>query len=535
MSSAAASEFEGVSTLPALLDHAALRYGSLNAIEDGRVFTYTELAAAVREAAKAFIAHGVLRGERVAIWAPNGWRWIVAALGLQSAGAVLVPLNTRFKGREAGYILRKSRVRLLFTVDRFLGIDYRELLRGERLPDLEETWLLADGGGADGWDGFLTSGHGLDSSALEERLRQIDAEDYSDILFTSGTTGNPKGVPTTHRQNLRTYEIYTRVMGLSAGDRYLIVNPFFNTFGYKAGWLSALMRGATVLPHAVFDAAEILQRIERDRISVLPGPPTLYQSLLGLPGVEQYDLASLRLATTGSSTVPTELVRRMKADLGFKTVLTAYGMTETSGVISMCSPADDVETVASTSGRPIDGVEVRVIDEAGSEAPPGRPGEILVRGFNIMQGYFEDPQESARTLDGEGWLHTGDIGVVDGRGYIRITDRKKDMFIVGGFNCYPAEIENVLLSHPDILQAAVIGIPDARLGEVAKAYVIPRPGAALSPEAIIDWARAQMANYKVPRAVELRAALPLNASGKVQKFLLKNDAAPCGSPPPGAL
>jgi acyl-CoA synthetase (AMP-forming)/AMP-acid ligase II len=515
------SALEGVLTIPELLTHAAHRYGQSLAIEDERSLTYRELGDIVRRAAKAFMARGVDRGDRVAIWAPNGWRWIVAALGLQTAGAVLVPLNTRFKGREAAYILRKSGAKLLLTVDSFLGIDYSALLREEALPTLQETLLLSSGDGSDRWDAFLKVGEGLSDEAVRERMMDLGSKDPSDILFTSGTTGNPKGVLTTHGQNLRTYEIYTRTMGLQAGDRYLIVNPFFNTFGYKAGWLSALMCGATVLPHAVFDALEILKRIERDRVSVLPGPPTLYQSILALPNFRDYDRSTLRLATTGSSTVPTELVRRMKTDLGFNTVLTAYGMTETSGVISMCSPSDDVETVATTSGRAIEGVQVRVIDERGHDLPSNSPGEVLVRGFNIMQGYFEDSEETAKAIDAQGWLHTGDIGVVNEGGYIRITDRKKDMFIVGGFNCYPAEIENILLSHPDILQAAVVGMADERLGEVAKAYLVPRPGAALEPEAVITWARSNMANYKVPRAVELRAALPLNASGKVQKFLLK--------------
>jgi len=285
------------------------------------------------------------------------------------------------------------------------------------------------------------------------------------------------------------------------------------------------MRGATALPHAVFDAAAVLARLGRERISVLPGPPSLYQSLLAHPDRAAADRSSLRLAVTGAAPVPVELVHRMHDELGFETVLTAYGLTECCGVVSMCRPGDAAETISTTSGRAIPGIEVRCVDEKGAEVPRGEPGEVVVRGYNVMQGYFEDAAETAKTIDAGGWLHTGDVGVMDERGYLRITDRIKDMFIVGGFNCYPAEIESLLFGSGWFAAVAVVGVPDERMGEVGMAYVVPAPGRSFTPDDVVDWCRANMANYKVPRRVEIIDQLPVNAAGKVTKFVLRERAA----------
>jgi acyl-CoA synthetase (AMP-forming)/AMP-acid ligase II len=284
------------------------------------------------------------------------------------------------------------------------------------------------------------------------------------------------------------------------------------------------MRGATVLPHAVFDVPAVLERVARERVSVLPGPPTLYQSFLAHPERSRFDLSSLRLAVTGAAAIPVDLVRRMKSELGFETVITGYGLTECCGIVSMCRFDDDPETIATTSGRAIPGVEVRCVDADGKEVPRGQPGEVVVRGYNVMRGYFEDEAETLETIDADGWLHTGDIGVMDERGYLRITDRIKDMFITGGFNCYPAEIENGMYRHPGIAQVAVIGVPDERMGEVGMAFVVPRPGATLDPAELIAWCREQMAHFKAPKRVEIVSALPTNASGKVLKYELRKRA-----------
>ena len=471
--------------------------------------------------------------------APNIHEWIVAAIGLQCAGAVLVPLNTRLKGGEAGYILKKSGARVMCTVGRFLGTRYVELLRSELggvaagrpvagLPALERIVLLRgaedDGGaevGTEAWADFLALGEAFDGEQARRRATAVSPEDLSDILFTSGTTGNPKGVMTSHGQNLRAFAAWSEVVGLREGDRYLIVNPFFHSFGYKAGWLSSIMCGVTILPQQVFDVAAVLDRIGRERISVLPGPPTLYQTILTHPERAKYDLSCLRLAVTGAAVIPVVLIHRMRRELSFETIITGYGLTETCGIVSMCRFDDDPETIATTSGRAIPDVEVWCVDSSGVEVPRGEPGEVVVRGYNVMRGYFDDASATAETIDAEGRLHTGDIGVMDERGYLRITDRMKDMYIMGGFNCYPAEIENLMQGSEEIAQVAVIGVPDERSGEVGMAYVVPVSGARPTAESIISWCREHMANYKVPRFVELVDTLPMNASGKVTKFVLR--------------
>jgi HIP---CoA ligase len=521
-------------TIPRMLALSAEHFGELTAIEDGGLqLSYRELAGRVRAAAKGLIGHGVAPGDRVAIWAPNVWEWIAATLAIHAVGGVLVPINTRYKGTEAAYLLNKSGAKLLFTLQGFLGIDYAALLRasGEATPSLANVVVFrgASGEGTTGYDAFLENGANVSGAIAGERANAVEGDDLADILFTSGTTGSPKGAMCTHAQNLRTFRSWSHVTGLRRGDRYLIAMPFFHTFGYKAGWLAALMMGATVLPEAAFDVERVLQRISRDRVSVFPGPPAIYRALLSHPDLARYDLSSLRLAVTGADVIQVDLIHRMRSALHFETVITGYGLTESTGVVTMCRYDDDPETIATTSGRAIAGVEVVVVDRDGKPLPPDQPGEILVRGYNVMKGYFDDAEGTASAIDGDGFLHTGDVGILDERGYLRITDRIKDMYIVGGFNAYPVEIERTLLKHPKVAEAAVVGIPDARLGEVGMAFVVEKPGSELSADEVIAWSRENMANFKVPRRVEKVAAFPRNAMGKVLKFELRKRALESGS------
>ena len=487
-------------------------------IEGAREWTFQELWRDARACASACLALGVWPGDRFAIWAPNSRAWIVAALGALMVGAQLVPLNTRFKGVEAGDILRRARVKALFTVGEFLGTDYPALIRGLDLPDLQHTGLLED------LEAFTARGQGAGDSRVDLAVSLLQPDDVSDILFTSGTTGAPKGAVTTHRQVTQIFGDWATRVDLRHGDRYLIVNPFFHTFGYKAGWVASLLVGATVIPMATFDVPEVVRQIEANRINFLPGPPTIYQSLLAeLAGGKPRDFSSLRVAVTGAAPVAPALVERMRAELGMQNVVNGYGMTE-CGVISMTRKGDDAETVANTCGFPMPGMEVRCVLDDGRDAPIGEAGEILVRSNAVMRGYLDNPIATDEAIDSDGWLHTGDIGTLDARGYLRITDRKKDMYISGGFNCYPAEVEKLLCDHPAIQVAAVVGVPDERMGEVGKAFVILRPGATADPAEIIGWARQAMANYKAPRFVEIVADLPRNASGKVLRMALRDAA-----------
>jgi acyl-CoA synthetase (AMP-forming)/AMP-acid ligase II len=510
-------------TLPQVVADAAAAYGQRLAITDGAVqLTYTQLDEMRVRAARAFVVSGLEKGDRIAIWAPNIYQWIIAAIGAQSIGGVLVPLNTRYKGAEAAYILRASGAKMLFTVDEFLGSRYPQMLNEQELPALERrVTLTGEAPDCQTWEAFLNSGEAVSAEAVERRESALSPEDTLDILFTSGTTGNPKGVVTGHGQNIRTFETWSSTVGLRSDDNYLIINPFFHSFGYKAGWLAAIIRGAHMLPVLSFDLDTVLAQIAADSISMIPGPPTIYQSLLAHPRRSEYDLSSLRLAVTGAAPVPVELVRQMREVLGFEVVVTAYGLTESCGVVSICRADDSAERISHTSGRAMDGTEIQCVDAKGQRIATGSEGEIWVRGFNVMQQYFNNPEATAETLTSDGWLKTGDVGVMDEDGYVRITGRIKEMFIVGGFNCYPAEIENILCDMPGVARAAVIGVPDERMGEVAKAFVVRGADGTQPDEAqIIEWARTRMANYKVPRSVVFLKELPMNAGGKVDKAAL---------------
>ncbi|WP_433212432.1 FadD3 family acyl-CoA ligase [Microtetraspora malaysiensis] len=512
-------------TIPSVLERAARDFPDVEAVVDGpdRV-TYTRLRDRVGEAARAFVALGVERGDRIAIWAPNSLKWIVTALGALSAGAVVVPVNTRYKGEEARWLLQRSRARMLFAQDGFLGNGYLDMLgvpgNGGGVPGLPglATVVTYDDEprpSATSWDAFLVEAGGVTDAQAAERAASVAPGDIADILFTSGTTGRSKGAICTHEQNVRTYRSWCGRTGVRHGDRYLIVNPFFHSFGYKAGVIACLLRGATMVLQPVFETGETMRLVETERITVLPGAPTIYVSLLDAPGRSRFDLSSLRLAVTGAAVVPVALVRRMRAEL-FPEVVTAYGLTESCGTVTSCSLDDDDATVANTAGRVIDGVELRIVDPEGRDVRAGEDGEVLVRGYNVMLGYLDDDEATAGAIR-DGWLVTGDRGRLDERGNLTITGRSKDMFVVGGFNVYPAEIEQVLARHEGVAEAAVIGVPDQRMGEVGRAYVVPRPGADLAPDALVEYCRGLLANFKVPREVVVVDGLPKNASGKVQK------------------
>ncbi|KZS76712.1 fatty acid--CoA ligase [Mycobacterium kansasii] len=471
-------------TIPEMVGSAADRFGDAEAVVDGPLrLTFTELTDRVRRAAGAFAATGVDKGDRVAIWAPNSAEWIIAAFGLLTAGGVLVPVNTRFKAAEAADIIGRSGAKAVLVEKGFLGMDFAV---PNPVPVIDVK------------SGFLDSGKPFE--------RAVSGSDVADIIYTSGTTGRPKGVMMDHAQTLRHYAEWCDRADLRQGDRYLIVNPFFHIFGYKAGCIASLIRGATIVAVPVFDLGRVLELIERERITMLPGPPTLYYSLLGAQG--ERDLSSLRAGVTGAADIPVELIRRVRTELPFQTLMTGYGLTE-AGTVTLSRPEDSFEDIATTAGVPCDGIEVGIADD----------GEILVRGYNVMKGYLDDPVATAEAIDDQGWLHTGDLGSLDETGRLRVVGRKKDMFIVGGFNAYPAEIEGFLIEHEAVAQAAVIGVCDDRLGQVGKAFVV-RKGV-VSADELISWCRERMAGFKVPRSVQFVDALPLNATGKVVKDRLR--------------
>jgi HIP---CoA ligase len=553
-----------LTTIPAAVARAAREFGDAPALAEpgGPRFSYRELHQRVTTVTRALIAEGVAPGDRVAIWSPNTHHWVLGALGALHAGATLVPVSTRFTGHEALDVISRSGARALIVAGPFLGTDRLAALRAaddaQRMtagPGLDRLSLIvqipieagpasAAGEGTLGWSELLERAATVPASVATERAGTVSPGDVSDILFTSGTTGRSKGAMTAHRQSLAVARAWAECGCLSGADRYLVVNPFFHSFGFKAGILACLVSGAALVPQLVYDAGRAMALVEAERITVFPGPPTIYQTILDHPDRGAHDLSSLRLAVTGAATVPVALVERMRRELSFRSVLTAYGLTE-AVVATMCRPGDDPRTVAHTSGRATAGFEVRIAAPAGRaavsdgpeavsdgpeavsegpEAAPGETGEILLRGPNLMLGYYGDEEATRAAIDADGWLHTGDVGRLGPDGYLTITDRLKDMYICGGFNVYPAEVEQVLARLDGVAESAVIGTADARLGEVGRAYVVTRPGHALDAGEVLAFCRDRLANYKVPRQVVFRDGLPRNPAGKVLKRLLREEA-----------
>jgi len=477
-------------TIPEMVLSAADRFGDAEAVVDGPLrLTFNEVVERIRCAASAFADLGVDKGDRIAIWAPNSAEWIIAAFGLLTAGGVLVPVNTRFRAEEAADVIGRSGAKAVLVQKGFLGLDYTAPA-GVPVIDLKSD--------------ILSSG-----PPFRRDVSGLKGTDISDIIFTSGTTGRPKGARMNHRQTLRMYEEWATLADLREGDRYLMINPYFHTFGLKAGLIASFLRGATMLPVAAFDIDRVVDLIETERITMLPGPPTLYHSLLAV--ADKGKLATLRAGVTGAADIPVELVRRIHDELPFQTLMTGYGLTE-AGNVTLSRPGDSFEDVATTAGLPCEDIEVRVADD----------GEVIVRGYSVMQGYLDDPAATAEAIDADGWLHTGDLGSFTAAGRLRIVGRKKDMFIVGGFNAYPAEIEGFLLEHPVVAQAAVSGVPDERLGQVGKVFIVVKDGNdGVTSEDLISWSRQRMAGFKVPRYVEFLDELPLNATGKVMKDRLR--------------
>ena len=540
-------------TIPAALASAASLFGESVAIAEasGPRITFRELHEQACGVAAALASAGVEVGDRVAIWSPNTSQWVIAALAAQTAGATLVPVNTRFTGTEALDVIGRSGASALFVAGPFLGADRLAALRNADLADsghLDRLRLIisipvepgatpADndwpGVTVMDWAELIRRAATAPTALASERAAAISADDVSDILFTSGTTGRSKGAMSSHRQALAVAAAWAECGQVTQADRYLVINPFFHSFGYKAGILVCLLTGATIVPQLVYDPEQAMRLIEAEQITVLPGAPTIYQTILDHPARDSCDMSSLRLAVTGAAVIPVALVERMQAELSFDTVLTAYGLTE-AVVVTMCRPGDPPRTIATTSGRATAGFEIRLGPTGGGVAAraDGAPiaagadgtGEILLRGPNVMLGYLDDPAATKEAIDEGGWLHTGDVGRLDAGGYLTITDRLKDLYICGGFNVYPAEVEQVLARLDGVAESAVIGIPDARLGEVGKAFIVTRPGHRLDEAGVLAYCRERLANFKVPRQAEFRSELPRNPSGKPLKRLLREES-----------
>ena len=527
-------------TLGEMLDRAAARDPSHEAIvfRNERV-SYGELKARADTFARGLLGLGLQPGDHVVLWMPNRVEWNVAHLGLAKAGCVTVTCNSRYKAFEVEYVLRQSDAKALILADRFdaADIDYLEILReicpgtdpatgriaSPRLPDLRHVIVLGRSvpAGCREWTEIEALGRGGDQTALE-RIR-VRPEDPAVMLYTSGTTGEPKGCLLSHGNVYYKCCVYVALHSWTAQDRYFVPVPYFHIFGCMGGTAANCLAGSTQVVMDVFDPAEAMRLIEKERVTVFSGVPTMFITILGHPAFGRHDLRSLRTGSIGAAPVPVEIMRKIldpERGLGMD-ALVVYGLTEATGGTHWTRSGDPIEKRVSTVGLPTPEIEDRIVDPVtGAPLGPGEEGEVCVKGPTMMMGYYKNAAATAEKLR-DGWLHTGDMGVKDAQGYVTITGRLTDMIIVGGFNTYPAEIENFFLRHPQILDVSIVGVPDPVMGEAVMAFVIPKAGETLTAADVTAFAKGRIANFKVPKYVEIVEAFPLTGSGKVQKFKQK--------------
>ena len=515
-------------TLGQMLDEAAARDPTHEAIvfRDERV-SYGQLKARADAFALGLVALGLRRGDHVVLWMPNRVEWNVAHLAIAKAGCVTVTCNSRYKALEVEYVLRQSDAKALILADRFdaAGVDYLELLReidasSPRLSALRHVIVLGSSvpAGCRPWAEVEARGRGSDPRVLE-RIG-VTPDDPAAMLYTSGTTGEPKGCLLSHGNVYYKCRVYTALHEWTARDRYFVPVPYFHIFGCMGGTAANCLVGSTQVVMDVFDPGEAMRLIEAEGVTVFSGVPTMFITILNHPDFGRYDLRSLRTGSIGAAPVPAEIMRRIldsEGGLGMD-ALVVYGLTEATGGTHWTRPGDPLEKRVATVGLPTPEIEDRVVDPI-TDAPvgPGEEGEVCVKGPTMMMGYYKKPEATAEKLR-DGWLRTGDMGVKDSDGYLRITGRLTDMIIVGGFNTYPAEIENFFLRHPKVLDVSIVGVPDPIMGEAVMAFVIPKAGESLTAEEIAAFARGKIANFKVPKYVEIVDSFPLTGSGKVQKF-----------------
>jgi len=531
-------------TLVDLIDRAVQSYPRREAIVfKGRRVRYEELGRQIDALALGLMRIGVKKGDKVAVWLSNSPEWIVSEFAIIKAGAVMVPLSSRLRGYDLSYILKHSDSMTLIIMDQFLKNSYLDILT-ELLPDLPRSK-----------PGFLNNPSfpllkniicisekkyaGVYSlkeimqdpsdtarkKVLKERSTSLIPDDVVNLPYTSGTTGFPKGVMTTHQQYIGEIVVFKERLSLRDGDRFLAPAPFFANFGNYFGVLLPILVGGCTVPLEVFHPEQCLRLIEQERCTHISGTPTMYQDILNHPRFHEYDVRSLRTGMTGAGPASVQLIQDIQSKMGLEVICNGYGMTENSGATTLTYASDSLHVRAKTTGKPFPDVQIRIVDKKTNRPlPSGSVGELCVKGWIVMKGYYKMPEETKKCFDSEGWFHTGDLGYLDEDGNFCITGREKDMFISGGQNVYPTEIENFFYSFPKLKQIAVVGVPDDRLGEVGFAFVVLKEGEVSSEEEIKNYARLRIANYKVPKFVKFANDIPLAGVGKIQKFKLVEDA-----------
>ncbi len=521
-------------TLSQVLRDTTEKFPQRDAILDpsGLTMTYNELDERVSQLAGGMLELGVAKGDKVGLWMPNIPEWVIAYFAIARVGAVVVPMNTRYKSHEVEYILDNSEATTLFAVDAFAGIDYLKMIGGirSRLANLKYVIIVGEpGDDMHGFDSVVERGRSLlGDSRLADREASCDPQDNVFILYTSGTTGNPKGAMLSHHNIAKNAEQVTEVLHTTEKDVFLLAVPFFHCFGCVMGIAGSITWGAAMVPMQIFKPVEALQLVERFGVSVLYGVPTMFVLELeeyrsGKPDGSAYDVSTLRTGIMAGAPCPVEVMRGTMEEMHCN-VSIAYGLTEASPVITMTRFEDSIGRRVETVGRALEGIEVKIADDDKVPVPNGEMGELACRGYNVMMGYYKMPDKTAESIDEDDWLYSGDLATIDDEGYVQIVGRKKDMLICGGFNVYPAEIEEYLFTHPKVQNVSVIGVADSVMGEVAAAYVIPRAGTSVSPQELVDFCVGEIANFKVPRYVEIVDAFPMTQSGKIQKFRLRERA-----------
>jgi len=527
----AASYASGTSTVPLLgetigdnLRRTVSRFGDREALVDrgsGRRFTYTELLDAVEALAGGLVEAGVRKGERVGIWAPNRWEWVILQYATADMGAILVNINPAYRTHELEYVLNQAGISMLVAAPAFKTSDYRAMV-GEvrdRCPQLRSVVFLGD----PEWESLSVG----DRSVLPEIRAGLSFDDPINIQYTSGTTGFPKGATLSHHNILNNGFFVGELCSYTEEDRICIPVPFYHCFGMVMGNLGATSHGSCmVIPAEGFDPRATLEAVAAERCTSLYGVPTMFIAELGDPSFGSHDLSSLRTGIMAGSPCPVEVMKRVVADMGMTEVTICYGMTETSPVSTQTRVTDDLERRVSTVGQVHPHVEIKIVDPVtGLVVPPGTPGEFCTRAYSVMLGYWDQPEKTAEVLDAAGWMHTGDLAEMDEAGYVNIVGRIKDMVIRGGENVYPREVEEFLYTHPDIVDAQVIGVPDEKYGEELAAWVRLRPGAPeLTAQALREFCTGKLAHYKIPRYVRVVDEFPMTVTGKVRKVQMREES-----------
>jgi fatty-acyl-CoA synthase len=532
-------------TVGKLLEEKANAYPEHEAVvyaDRGLRMTYRQFDEYCRLVARSLMKLGIQSGEHIAIWATNTPEWLACQFATGKMGAVLVTVNTNYRTAELEYLLKQSDSTTLLLIEQYRDTSYIDTiyeiapelyecqpgqLKAKRLPRLKNVIVLGDKRypGTYTWNDILAMAQDTAEDELDQRMNSLDPHDVINMQYTSGTTGFPKGVMLSHYNIINNAYNIAQCMKLTKDDRLCIPVPFFHCFGCVLGVLACVSVGATIVPIQEFNATQVLQTVQDEKCTALHGVPTMFIAELNDPDFEKYDLSSLRTGIMAGSNCPIEVMKAVIEKMGAKEITIAYGQTESSPVITQTRTDDPIHLRVETVGRALPNVEVKIVEPGtNKEVPYGVQGELCTRGYHVMKGYYNNPEATKEAIDEEGWLRTGDLAIMDENGYCRITGRLKDMIIRGGENIYPREIEEFLYQHPKIQDVQVVGVPDEKYGEEVMAWIILKPGQTATAEEVQEFCRGKISRHKIPRYIEFTDSYPMTASGKIQKFKLREQA-----------